>query len=227
MCNYIPTHNCDPIDADSSDTMSLYSIFVLDLFTDEIVAEYTGRPTFADEGNELLRKLCIFYNAQACHEQNLKGIYAYFQKMRSLHLLCDTPEYLKDKGMVKVGTYGNTMKGILATAPINNYANQLTRDWLMKPVVMVDKDGNEHMMPQLYKVKNRAFLKECILYNPHINVDRIRSFGLLMLFRQQFIILYEGDIINHAYNRNENDASYAGNDEFFKKNYTDKYEKVD
>jgi len=59
---------CDPIDQDNSETMSLYSIFVLDLFTDEIVAEYTGRPMFADEGHELLRKLCIFYNCKCCYE---------------------------------------------------------------------------------------------------------------------------------------------------------------
>lgn len=81
----------DPIDNDASETMSLYSIFVLDLFTDKIVAEYTGRPAFADEGHEMLRKLCLYYNATACYEQNLKGIYAYFQKTRCLHLLCDTP----------------------------------------------------------------------------------------------------------------------------------------
>lgn len=133
----------DPIDADNSETMSLYSIFVLDMFTDEIAAEYTGRPTFADEGHEMLRKLCLFYNATACYEQNLKGIYAYFQKTRCLHMLCDTPDYLKDKGLVKSGTYGNTMKGILATAAVNNYANQLTRDWLMKMVPMIDSDGQE------------------------------------------------------------------------------------
>lgn len=213
---------CDPIDQDNSETMSLYSIFVLDLFTDEIVAEYTGRPMFADEGHELLRKLCIFYNCKCCYEQNLKGVYAYFQKMRSLHLLCDTPQYLKDKGYVKPGLYGNTTKGILATAPINNYANQLTRDWLLKPVVMQDKDGNEQMVPQLYKVRNRAFLKECILYTPNINVDRVRAFGLLMLYRQEFIILYEGDFVNHAFRR-ETSPDYAGNDEFFKKNYTDRF----
>lgn len=79
------------------------------------------------------------------------------------------------------------------------------------------------MVPQLYKVKNRAFLKECILYTPHINVDRIRSFGLLMLYRQQFVILYEGDIAGHQRDNREDDPEYAGNDEFFKKNYTDKF----
>jgi len=65
-------------------------------------------------------------------------------------------------------------------------------------------------------------LKECILYTPNINVDRVRAFGLLMLYRQEFIILYEGDFANHAFRR-ETSPDYAGNDEFFKKNYTDRF----
>lgn len=35
---------CDPYDDDESNTMSLGSVWVLDLWTDKIVAEYTGRP---------------------------------------------------------------------------------------------------------------------------------------------------------------------------------------
>jgi hypothetical protein len=72
-------------------------MFVLDLFTDRIVAEYTGRPKFADEAYELTRKLLLFYNAKGCYENNLKGLYAYFKTMKCTHLLCDTPEYLKGK----------------------------------------------------------------------------------------------------------------------------------
>lgn len=53
----------DPYDNDESDTMSLGSIFVLDLWTDRIVAEYTGRPLFADDYFDICRKLCLFYNA--------------------------------------------------------------------------------------------------------------------------------------------------------------------
>jgi hypothetical protein len=33
----------DPVDNDSAETMSLTSTIVLDLWTDRIVAEYTGR----------------------------------------------------------------------------------------------------------------------------------------------------------------------------------------
>jgi hypothetical protein len=77
--------------------MSLGSLFVLDLWTDRIVAEYTGRPMFVDDLNELARKICLFYNAQLLYENNKKNTFAYFSKMNSLSLLADTPEYLRNK----------------------------------------------------------------------------------------------------------------------------------
>jgi len=69
----------------------------LDLFTDRIVLEYTGRTTYADELYEKFRLALIFYNARGLYESNLKGTFAYFSRMNSSHLLADTPEYLRDK----------------------------------------------------------------------------------------------------------------------------------
>lgn len=211
----------DPIDQDYSETVSLYSIFVMDMFTDRIVAEYTGRPTFANEAHELARKLCIFYNATACYESNLHGLYSYFQQHKCTHLLCDTPDYLKQRNLIKIQGYGNVNKGIRATAPINNYANQLIKDWLMTPVNMISEvDGVEQQItvPQLYTLKNRALLQELVRYNPKINVDRIRAFGMLMLYREQFVITYEGELDRSGSN-DSYDASDPANDEFFTKNY--------
>lgn len=68
----------DPYDNDESDTMSLGSIFVLDLWTDKIVAEYTGRPMYAEDYFEICRKLCIYYNAALNYEQNKKGLFGHF-----------------------------------------------------------------------------------------------------------------------------------------------------
>ena len=42
--------------------------FVLDLLTDRIVAEYTGRQEYADSNFEIVRRLCIFYNAKCMYE---------------------------------------------------------------------------------------------------------------------------------------------------------------
>lgn len=70
--------SADPYDADCSNTMSLGSIFVMDLWTDMIVAEYTGRPTFAEDFYEICRKLCLFYNCRCMYEQNVMGMFSYF-----------------------------------------------------------------------------------------------------------------------------------------------------
>jgi Homing endonuclease. len=63
---YIIGH--DPVDNDQADSSSLSSTFVLDLFTDRIVAEYTGRHPFADDNFEMVRLLCLFYNALCLYE---------------------------------------------------------------------------------------------------------------------------------------------------------------
>ena len=215
---YIIGH--DPVDNDEAESSSLSSTFVLDLYTDTIVAEYTGRHQFAEENYEVVRLLCLFYKAKCLYESNKKGIYAYFSKLNCTHLLADTPEYLRDKQMVKYSSFGSNSKGVNASAAINNYANGLLRDWLLKPVPMIIEEGGEvreTTVPNLYRIKNRALLEELINYTPELNVDRIRSLGMAMLYREEKMILYQG---NPSADREEKaDASYLGNDPFFSRNY--------
>lgn len=222
---YIMGH--DPVDNDEADSSSLSSTFVLDLWTDRTVAEYTGRQPFADDNFEIVRLLCLFYNAKCLYESNKKGIFAYFSKMSCTHLLADTPEYLRDKQLVKYSSFGSNSKGVNASAAINNYANKLTKDWLMKPVTITVKndDGTEEQrdVPNLYTLRNRAFIQELIAFNPEINVDRVRAFGMVMLYREEKVILYNGNIGKNRLNKAR--AGYLGNDPFFKKNYDDKITK--
>lgn len=222
---YIMGH--DPVDNDEADSSSLSSTFVLDLWTDRIVAEYTGRQPFADDNFEIVRLLCLFFNAKCLYESNVKGIFAYFSKMSCTHLLADTPEYLRDKQLVKYSSFGSNSKGVNASAAINNYANKLTKDWLMKPVTITVKndDGTEEQkdVPNLYTLRNRAFIQELIAFNPEINVDRVRAFGMVMLYREEKVILYNGNIGRNRLNKAR--AGYLGNDPFFKKNYDDKITK--
>lgn len=209
----------DNYENDESNTMSLGSLFVLDLWTDRIVAEYTGRPMFVDDLNELARKVCLFYNAKLLYESNKKNTFSYFSKMNSLHLLADTPEYLKNKQLIKSIGYGNTSKGVNATVPIKNFGFTLIRDWLLKPVPVVkEEDGNaiEYTVPNLHFIKNRALIKELMLYNPDINVDRIMSLVQLMLYREEKMILYQGD---PAKAKRVDNKNYLGNDPFFERNY--------
>lgn len=212
---YIIGH--DPVDNDEADTMSLSSTFVLDLWTDTIVAEYTGRHQFADDNFEMLRKLCVFYNAKCLYESNVKGAYSYFSRMNCLYLLADTPEYLKDKDIIKNIGVGNNSKGVKATKPVNDYANRLIRDWLLKPVtIQSGEDGEETTVFNLARIRNRALIKELMLYNPDINVDRVRALGLLMLYREQFMVTYNGD---PSSSKNVVESDYLGNDDYFTRNY--------
>ena len=211
---------CDPYDDDESNTMSLGSVYVLDLWTDKVVAEYTGRPLFADDFYEICRKMCLFYNGRMNYENNKKGLFAYFSKMNCLYLLTDILDFLKDKDMVKGSSYGNKAKGTNATAAINAYARNLLRSWLLRPVPVIqtiDGEDQEVMIPNLYTLRSRALIKELILYNSEGNFDRISSMGMLMLLREDKMILYKGDVSKSK--EEDASASYLGNDPFFKTNY--------
>lgn len=201
----------DNYENDVSNTLSLGSMFVLDLWTDRIVAEYTGRPMFSDDLNEICRKLCLFYNAKCLYENNKKNTFAYFSKMNCTYLLADTPEYLRQKQLIKTIGYGNTSKGVAATVPIKNFGFTLIRDWLLKPVTTISGE-EEITVPNLHFIRNRALLKELILFNPDINVDRIMSLVQLMLYREERMILYQG---NPSRGTEEVPKDYLGNDPFF------------
>lgn len=211
---------CDPYDDDESNTMSLGSVWVLDLWTDKIVAEYTGRPPFADDFFEKVRRICLFYNGRMNYENNKKGLFAYFSRMNCTYLLTDQLEFLKDKQMIKDTGYGNKAKGTNATEAINAFARNRLRAWLLRPVTIlkvVDGEEQEVQIPNLFTLRSRAFIKELINYNNEGNFDRISAAGMLMLLREDRIILYQGKVSREK--QEKASSTYLGNDPFFKDNY--------
>lgn len=213
--------SADPYDADCSNTMSLGSIFVMDLWTDMIVAEYTGRPTFAEDFYEICKKLCLFYNCRCMYEQNVMGMFSYFSSHNATHLLAETPEYLVQRNMISSIGYGNKSVGIRATTPIINGAFKMIQTWLRKPIVSIETDAegnnNEVSIPNLYRIKNRALLKELVLWNPRGNFDRVMSLVQLMLYREEKMVLYHGDL-RHT----EEVSSGMEKDDYWDKNYPGK-----
>ena len=211
----------DPINNDQAESHSLASVFVFDLFTDRIVAEFTGRTEFADDMHEIVRKLCLFYNGKVLYESNIKGCYSYMEKVHSTYLLADTPQYLRDKQIIKYSGFGSSAKGVSATASVNNFANRLIKDWFNKlvPIERTDEDGNKEIVqtPSLYLLKTRALIEEAIQFNPEINVDRIRALGMVMLYREEYIILYGNNLNRESREKVRKDD--PSNDPFFKKNY--------
>ena len=211
----------DPTNNDQAESHSLASVFVFDLFTDRIVAEFTGRTEFADDMHEIVRKLCLFYNGKVLYESNIKGCYSYMEKVHSTYLLADTPQYLRDKQIIKYSGFGSSAKGVSATAPVNNFANRLIKDWFNKlvPIERTDENGNKEIIqtPSLYLLKTRALIEEAIQFNPEINVDRIRALGMVMLYREEYIILYGNNLNKESREKVRKDD--PSNDPFFKRNY--------
>ncbi len=210
----------DPYDNDESTTTSLGSILVLDLMTDRIVAEYTGRPQMADDYFEICRRMCLFYNARLNYENNKKGLYSHFLRMNSTYLLTDVLEILKDKQMVKFVGGGNTTKGTTANQPVNGWARQLITKWLLTPQTTIIKEGDEKKEITLHNlnfIKNKALLIELSQWNPVGNFDRVSALGMLMLLREDKLRLMQG-----RYNvgmQDEYDPNDIANDPYFSDNY--------
>jgi len=207
----------DPIDDDNANTMSLVSCFILDLWTDEIVAEWTGRLNSAEDCYEVVRLLAKFYNAKIMYEQNKKGIYSYMKMMNSLYLLAETPQFIKDKEDSRVEKIGNKMYGINATNPINNYGRDRLKDFMLKPrevVKVVDGQEQTITVPNVMTWWNRALLEEARGWNPDGNFDRISAMGMLMLYREEVLVLNHGEV-----DKTEKTQDVKSHDPFFERNY--------
>ena len=167
----------DPVDADWG--TSLYSAFVFDLWTDTIVAEFTGRRKTAAENFELTLKMAIWYNAKINYESNLKGLFAHFEHRNMLHYLMDTPEILKDQQMVSLkNMFGNRAKGTPANKRVNEWARKMISDWMLTPT-----DDKETI--NLRRIRSIGLLKEALYWNPDGNFDRISSLGMVMIARAE------------------------------------------
>ncbi|HSH53229.1 MAG TPA: LAGLIDADG family homing endonuclease, partial [Bacteroidales bacterium] len=179
--HHIPTHNCDPYDHDKSGTNSLGSIFIYKRFQtfekyyDFIVAEYTGRPDTANEYYENVRKLLLYYNATLLYENEKKGLFFYFERNHCTYLLADQPgDLIRD--IVKDSSV-DRKKGIHMSQQIKDWGEGAIKDWLIEEYEPGKKNLN--------KIYSEPLLEELISYNDKGNFDRVISFMMVMLYKQQ------------------------------------------
>lgn len=170
----------DPYDHDQSGTNSLGSTFVYKRFQnfenyyDIIVAEYTGRPSTAEEYYENLRKLAVYYNGRIMYENERKGLFPYFTAKHCDYLLADQPDIISDiVGNTKV----QRKKGCHMNKQIKPWGEGLIKDWL-----------NEEQEPgkkNLYNILSEPLLEELISYNDTGNFDRVMALMQVMIYREQ------------------------------------------
>jgi hypothetical protein len=190
---------CDPYDDDESSTNSLGSLFIMDALTEQIVAEYTGRPRTATEFYENVYRLLVYYNAICNYENDKKGLFSYFDQKNALYLLCDNPTILKDMDMMKPNYYGNKAKGTNSGTQINRWGRRLQADWLVAPAYFQEaEEGEEEDKNKgklnLHTVRSVGYLKELIAWNIEINADRVSAMGMLMILKEDRAKLTSGMI---------------------------------
>jgi len=203
----------DPIDADAG--TSLFSMMVMDTFTDRIVAEYSARPRTAKIAYELCLKVLKFYNAEANYESNLKGLFSYFDSQNALYLLCDTPQILKDMELMKGPTLsGNRAKGSRANQQVNAWGRLLQADWMNEMAHSNDDDDERR---NLHRLRGLAYIEEAIYWNPDGNFDRVSAGIMLFILRADRYKVTQSVKENQFKNTNT-----LANDKYFSKNYTKK-----
>lgn len=197
----------DPYDDDTG--TSLGSAFVFDLFTDRIVAEYTGRPKFANDFYEIVRRLALYYNAVINYENNNKGLFGYFNTKNALHLLADNPRFLKDTDTSQSKeTYGNKAKGTRANKEVNALGRRLQKDWMLSEAYTNDEEG----LLNIHKIRSIAYIEELIAWNPDGNFDRVSAMGMVMIQREEML-----KYLDTA--KEEKTSTGLGEDNFWKNNY--------
>jgi hypothetical protein len=170
----------DPYDHDKSQTDSLGSTFIYKRFQDfesyydMIVAEYTGRPETADDYYENVMKLLKYYNAKALYENEKKGLFQYLTTKNCEYLLADQPDIISD--IIQVSKV-QRKKGI--------HMNQQIKDWgeiKIKEYLLEDRgDGKLG----LHTILSEPLLEELMLYNDKGNFDRVMSFMMVIIYRQE------------------------------------------
>ncbi len=199
----------DPIDSDKGN--SLFSMLVMDTFTDRIVAEYTGRPRTANDAYEIALRTLKFYNAEANYESNLKGLFGYFDNKNALYYLADVPQILKDMDMVKAtNLFGNKAKGTHANAQINSWGRLLQADWQRSKS---HGDDDDHRL-NLHRLRSLGYIEECIKWNSDGNFDRV-SAGIMLFILREDRVKRTASAKDRQWTKSKNLA----NDSFFTKNF--------
>jgi hypothetical protein len=183
----------DPLDMgrdESADSKrhSLSVTYIIDVITRNIVAEYVGRPSTAEQYWEQLWRGIEYYGARLLYENNLKGLKGHFEKRHKMYLLADEPESLRNTSGYKMNK--NATKGFHATPQSNALARKYIDSWTKEEMFMgQDDEGNNIFIPRMYSIKSIGLLEEILAWNSKGNFDRISGLGATMILL--FDRLYE------------------------------------
>jgi len=191
----------DPVDDEYG--TSMFSIKILDMFTDKIAAQWIGRFRTANQNFDLALKLAVYYNAELNYENKLKGMFAYFDTRNMLRYLCSTPKILKDMEYLSGReSYGNKAVGTPSTQQINAWGRRLQADWMLQ---VNEYNGELNYM----NIRDIGYIREAISWNIDGNFDRISDGNMLWILRQDRLKIVQSNNNADAEDDYNNDAFFT------------------
>jgi hypothetical protein len=184
----------DPVDDDTYKTynVSLFCVWIFDLWEDTFVAKWMGRFPRADDNFEIALKLATFYNAELNYENKLKGLYDYFNRKHKLKYIAETPEVLKEMNYIKdARLFGNRAYGTPPSLVINAWGRKLQADWMRTVNINVgervldENTGLEKIKGTLgvKTLRDFEYIKECISWNIDGNFDSVSAANMVFILR--------------------------------------------
>jgi len=176
----------DPYRQDLSEGVSLAAIYVykathtLAYKKNEIVAEYVGRPSEADDVNRYGSYLAELYNAEIMHENEVTHVKNYFRRYRLLHQLAVQPDAVISKN-IKNSSVAR-IYGIHMNDQLKDAGEKYIKDWLLQ---IRDHDENGNPILNLETIYSVGLLEELIQYNRKGNFDRVMAFMMCMFQLQE------------------------------------------
>ena len=179
---YIVGH--DPFRNNIENGTSFASIFVLksganpEIGTNELVAEYIGRPFMGDDAvNDMLLKLSLMYNAIIYFENMVGAVKEYFENHRMLHKLALKPS------KILASTASNKLTSVYGYSMSNREVKLRSLGYVRQWLLDVDEFG----VRNLEKIPSRILLKQFLQFNMDGNFDAVMGFiGCIIGVNERF-----------------------------------------
>lgn len=174
----------DDVKHDQSDGDSVISVTVykrnweLSEWADRIVCTYATRPERKEEAYKVIRLIMKYYNAIVFPENEDEGFKDFLERRHKIEAIKHLAEGVDFSRSLNLDHNNNRLIGFSATLKNVNRLNSRVLAYTQDPI---EEDGelDGYMM-----INDIMLLEEMINNKPGANADRIRSFGLSLLYAE-------------------------------------------
>lgn len=147
---------------------------------ENIVAEYYGRQTTAEDHDFLAMQLAELYNTQVMFENEVPATRRYFQQKGKLNLLALQPDKVIGKN-TKASRVAR-IYGCHMSVPLKLAGERYIKEWLLE---IGDHDEHGNPIRNVQRLYSRRLIEELIRYDPKGNFDAVSAMIMCMMQVQE------------------------------------------